>query len=235
LFTKIYISLIQLLLAMASIDHQQSFWTFAVSEAYNDELHTLSSSNIYPTRNAAVQGLWRQLFDKHNLINHKTLIDYWKELFYCKNHGVRVLDSEEEEDFDLRVDNDDAYDESNDEYKVFRKLITPEMNARIKELVEIEHADLERFKAENGKNIKSFDGSSCCLISDEQLRSHEISFSKSYESLEKKVRNHFCSVQMTEEEIKDFVENHSYYSAFNYSEEQPIYWNIREVKIVQDS
>ena len=218
---------------MESIDHQQSFWTFAVSQVYNEDVHTFSSSNIYLTRNAAVQALWRELFDKHNLINHDTLIDCWKEIFYCKNHGVRVLDSEEE-DFDSRVANDDAYDESNDEYKVFRKLITPEMNARIKELVEIEHADLERFKAENGKNIKSFDGSSCCLISDEQLRSHEISFSKSYEPIEKKVRNHFCSVQMTEEEIKDFVENYSYYSAFD-SDEQPMSWDIREVKIVQDS
>ena len=121
---------------MSSIEQsfEQSLWTFAVSETANEESETSLSPNIYPTRTAATQALWRKILVDYNSI-HDSVIEFWKSIFDKEYNGVAILN------------NNVVYDESNtkskNKYKLIRKLITPAMNTCIKEFCESKDAKMK--------------------------------------------------------------------------------------------
>ena len=169
-----------------------TIWTGTVSLAYNEESHTRAFRDGHLTREAALQALWRLLLVEHGSI-YDSVIEFWVSLFHVEDYPRNILKVE------------DVYNVSNDEYKLIRKLITPEMYDCIQEMMD----------SPDGENVKNG------RLSEEQ------------KALDAEFLEHFCSVQMTEEEIVEFIFNYSYYSGKFGSGPQPVSWAIWDVKIVQ--
>ena len=125
---------------------EQTFWSVALSQSHDNESRTFASSVIYNSRNTAVQGLWEMIVDKK--FYHPSVIVMWEHLFDYNNYSDTL-------------DNDDVYDESSEYYlsddsKLIRKLITPEMNSRIKEFVRFHDKEKINIDQEQTQNYLGY-------------------------------------------------------------------------------
>lgn len=197
-------------------------WSIALSQTHDNELTTIASSLIYPTRAAAVQGLWEMIVRENYY--YASVFDMWEHLF-DDVHYSDTLDNAEV----YNVTNADDYD-----YKLIRKLITPEMNERIKEINRIHNEEIEEI---NDEEIH-LDHSNQLVI--KELNAKRRRYFNSYERLIKPINavfeEHLCSVPMSEDEIKYFMENFSECSEeFGAGSQILTSWDIREVKIYQQT
>jgi hypothetical protein len=176
-----------------------------------------------------VQALWEMIVD--NYFYYPSVIDMWEHLFDDINYSD-TLDVDEV--YNPTKNESGEYDESNDyfDYNLIRKLITPEMNERIKEINSFYNEEIEQINDEylhldhkNENTIKEHNA---------KRRRYLTSYEKSIEPINAEFEEHFRSVPMTENEIKYFMENFSESSEeFGAGSQILTSWDIREVKIDQ--
>ena len=175
----------------------------AVSNTHDEKSETTIFPMIYQTREEADQALWKIIVDKEYY--YSGVIELWESLFDGENRTGYA------------IDNDEYYDETNNgtNYKLIRKLITPEMNSRIKE-------------------FKKFEDEKIKLLDDNKRRCYFNNPESERAFLNTKFAMHLRSVPMTEKEIAYFMETYSENSEeFGYGPDIITSWEIREVKIAQ--
>jgi hypothetical protein len=194
---------------MSSIDQQQLFLTVAVSHSHDGDAKTIIYPEIIRTRVEAVKALWKMIVD--NKLYFPNVIYMWKELF------------------DDKLENKDVYDEMSEHYNhedfvLIRKLITPKMNARIQKI------------NERGNQLNEQGLYPKRIRSNENYAKNLTRYDKNYEQMNIEFDLHLRSVQMTEDEIINFMENFSECSEeFGAGSQILTSWNIQEVKIAQQT